>query len=125
MNHANGTQPLSSGAIIIRASRCLVANCTSSGDDMVALLGLSMAIYAADILWRRNRYDDRDLTDETHGGPFWYTAGVNWAGVIGKRSGARRAVCVRRAGFGGCVTPGRGCGGLGACPGRSSRRVIS
>jgi nucleobase:cation symporter-1, NCS1 family len=41
---------------------------------MVALLGPSMAIYAADILLRRNRYDGRDLSDETRAGPFWYTA---------------------------------------------------
>jgi NCS1 family nucleobase:cation symporter-1 len=37
---------------------------------MVALLGPSMAIYAADILLRRNRYDGRDLSDETRTGPF-------------------------------------------------------
>src|SRR5690349_17676169 len=30
---------------------------------------------------RHNRYDGRDLTDETRTGPFWYTAGVNWAGA--------------------------------------------
>ena len=48
---------------------------------MVALLGPSMAIYAADILLRRNRYDGRDLSDQTRTGPFWYTAGVNWAGA--------------------------------------------
>ena len=46
---------------------------------MVALLGPSMAIYAADILPRRNLYDGRDLSDQTRTGPFWYTAGVNWA----------------------------------------------
>jgi cytosine/uracil/thiamine/allantoin permease len=48
---------------------------------MVALLGPSMAIYAADIWLRRNRYDGRDLSDQTPAGPFWYTAGVNWAGA--------------------------------------------
>ena len=48
---------------------------------MVALLGPSMAIYAADILLRRNRYDGRDLSDQTRTGPFWYTAGVNWVGA--------------------------------------------
>jgi cytosine/uracil/thiamine/allantoin permease len=45
---------------------------------MVALLGPSMAIYATDILLRRNRYDGRDLSDQTRTGPFWYTGGVNW-----------------------------------------------
>lgn len=48
---------------------------------MVALMGPSIAIYATDILWRRNRYDGRDLTDESRGSAFWYTGGVNWAGV--------------------------------------------
>ncbi|MEU6660033.1 cytosine permease [Streptomyces sp. NPDC046821] len=49
---------------------------------MVALLGPSIAIYAVDILWRRNRYDGRELTDESRDSPFWYTGGVNWAGAI-------------------------------------------
>ncbi|RVU19898.1 nitrate reductase [Streptomyces antnestii] len=49
---------------------------------MVALLGPSIAIYATDILWRRNRYDGRQLTDESRGSPFWYSGGVNWAGAI-------------------------------------------
>ncbi|MBC3839658.1 nitrate reductase [Streptacidiphilus sp. 4-A2] len=48
---------------------------------MVALLGPSMAIYAADILWRRNRYDGHELSDESRGGPFWYRGGINWAGA--------------------------------------------
>jgi nucleobase:cation symporter-1, NCS1 family len=48
---------------------------------MVALLGPSLAIYATDILLRRNRYDGHALTDQTRTGPFWYTAGVNWAGA--------------------------------------------
>lgn len=47
----------------------------------MALLGPSMAIYAADICWCRNRYDGRDLTDQTRGGRSWYAAGVKWAGV--------------------------------------------
>jgi purine-cytosine permease-like protein len=48
---------------------------------MVALMGPSIAIYAPDILWRRNRYDGRELTDESRGSAFWYSGGVNWAGV--------------------------------------------
>ena len=48
----------------------------------MALPGPSMAIYAADILLRRNRYDGRDLSDQTCTGTFWYTAGVgNWVGA--------------------------------------------
>ncbi|PPK70433.1 cytosine permease [Actinokineospora auranticolor] len=48
---------------------------------MVAVLSPMMAIYASDVLLRRNRYDGHALSDESHGGPFWYTGGVNWAGV--------------------------------------------
>ncbi|MER5642726.1 cytosine permease [Kitasatospora sp. NPDC002227] len=48
---------------------------------MVALLGPSMAVYATDILRRRNRYDGPGLCDETPAGPFWYRSGINWAGV--------------------------------------------
>lgn len=44
---------------------------------MAALLGPSMAIYAANLLLRRNRDDGRDLSDETGTGPFWCTPGVN------------------------------------------------
>ncbi|MEU6658311.1 cytosine permease [Streptomyces sp. NPDC046821] len=48
---------------------------------MAALMGPAIAVYAADILWRRNRYDGHLLTDESRGGLYWYTGGVNWAGV--------------------------------------------
>jgi NCS1 family nucleobase:cation symporter-1 len=63
----------------------LVSNCWTPWPSMlqvmVALLGPSMAIYAADILLRRNRCDGRDLSDQTRTSPFWCTAGVNWADV--------------------------------------------
>jgi nucleobase:cation symporter-1, NCS1 family len=48
----------------------------------VALLGPALAIYAVDIILRKNRYDGPELHDETRGGPFWYSHGFNWAGVI-------------------------------------------
>jgi len=54
---------------------------------MAALLGPSVAIYAADILLRRNPYDGRDLSDQTRTGQFWYTADVNWAGATGPNRG--------------------------------------
>lgn len=47
----------------------------------VVLLGPSVAVYATDILIRRNRYDGPALTDESRDSPFWYLGGVNWAGV--------------------------------------------
>ncbi|MFE7706912.1 purine-cytosine permease family protein [Streptomyces sp. NPDC057486] len=61
----------------------------------VVLLGPSMAVYATDILLRRNRYDGPGLTDETPDSPFWFTAGVNWAGALALTAGtAAAALCV-------------------------------
>ncbi|MEU0851603.1 cytosine permease [Streptomyces flaveolus] len=61
----------------------------------VVLLGPAMAVYATDILLRRNRYDGVALMDETPGGPFWYTAGVNPAGALALAGGvAVAALCV-------------------------------
>lgn len=57
----------------------------------VVLLGPSTAVYAADILLRRNRYDGLELTDETPGSPYWYTAGVNRAGIAALLIGATAA----------------------------------
>ncbi|KDN86409.1 purine-cytosine permease family protein [Kitasatospora cheerisanensis] len=48
---------------------------------MVALTGPVMAVYATDVLWRRNRYHGPALTDETPGSPHWYFHGVNRAGA--------------------------------------------
>ncbi|WP_328379877.1 cytosine permease [Streptomyces sp. NBC_01020] len=61
----------------------------------VVLLGPSMAIYATDILLRRNRYDGLALTDEAPGSTFWYTGGVNWAGAGALVAGVvASALCV-------------------------------
>ncbi|MET9533516.1 cytosine permease [Streptomyces sp. NPDC006649] len=61
----------------------------------VVLLGPAMAIYATDILLRRNRYDGPTLMDETPGSPFWYTAGVSTAGALALAGGvAVAALCV-------------------------------
>ncbi|MFJ2096757.1 purine-cytosine permease family protein [Streptomyces anulatus] len=61
----------------------------------VVLLGPAMAVYATDILLRRNRYDGPTLMDETPGSHFWYTAGVNPAGAFALTGGvAAAALCV-------------------------------
>ncbi|QDQ15830.1 purine-cytosine permease family protein [Streptomyces spectabilis] len=61
----------------------------------VALLGPATAVYATDILLRRNRYDGPALMDETPAGPFWYTAGVNPAGALALVGGVTAAaLCV-------------------------------
>ncbi|MFI5647627.1 purine-cytosine permease family protein [Kitasatospora sp. NPDC051705] len=61
----------------------------------VVLLGPSTAVYAVDILLRRNRYDGRALGDESPGSAFWYRAGVNPAGALALGAGvACAALCV-------------------------------
>ncbi|MFB7516718.1 purine-cytosine permease family protein [Streptomyces sp. NPDC056144] len=61
---------------------------------IVVLTGPLMAVYATDIVLRRCRYDGRALSDETPGGPFWYTGGVNLAGALALLTGtASAALC--------------------------------
>ncbi|MEU0369540.1 cytosine permease [Streptomyces sp. NPDC006283] len=61
----------------------------------VVLLGPATAVYATDILLRRNRYDGLALTDETPGSPFWFAAGVNWSGALALTAGTTAAaLCV-------------------------------
>ncbi|GAA2689108.1 purine-cytosine permease family protein [Streptomyces lunalinharesii] len=59
----------------------------------VVLLGPTAAVYATDIVLRRNRYDGPALTDEGRGGPFWYTGGVNWAGATALAGGVAVSAC--------------------------------
>jgi len=61
----------------------------------VSLLGPSLAIFGADLLIRRNRYDGDGLLDETSASPFWFDGGVRWAGVIAQSLGTAAALlCV-------------------------------
>ncbi|MFI7329437.1 purine-cytosine permease family protein [Streptomyces rubiginosohelvolus] len=61
----------------------------------VVLLGPSAALYATDILLRRNRYDGPALTDESPGSRFWYTGGVHIPGALALTAGvAAAALCV-------------------------------
>ncbi|MEV4555872.1 cytosine permease [Kitasatospora sp. NPDC049285] len=63
---------------------------------MVALTGPVMAVYATDILLRRNRYQGRALTDETPASPYWYTGGVSWPGAAALAAGTlASALCLR------------------------------
>ncbi|QNS03144.1 purine-cytosine permease family protein [Streptomyces xanthii] len=54
----------------------------------VVLLGPSVAVYATDIVLRRNRYDGAALGDESRGGPYWFRGGVNWSGATALLLGA-------------------------------------
>ncbi|WP_336660435.1 purine-cytosine permease family protein [Leucobacter sp. USHLN153] len=47
----------------------------------------TMAVYAADIILRRNRYDGIELFDERPGAPFWYHAGYGWTGLTAAVAG--------------------------------------
>ncbi|MEU6118614.1 cytosine permease [Streptomyces sp. NPDC047117] len=77
----------------------------------VALLGPGMAVYATDIVLRRNRYDGRDLCDESPGSRYWYTAGVNRAGAAALvLATAAAALCVHTPLFTGPVA--RATGGM-------------
>jgi nucleobase:cation symporter-1, NCS1 family len=70
----------------------------------VSLLGPSLAIYGADIILKRNRYDGPALHDESPSSPFWYRNGVNWCGVTGQVVGTVLAVlCVNTTMFVGPV----------------------
>jgi len=54
-----------------------------------------MAVYAADVLLRRNRYDGPGLIDDTYTSPFWYRGGWNWAGLLGLLIGGfASALCI-------------------------------
>jgi purine-cytosine permease-like protein len=71
----------------------------------VALLGPSLAIYAADILLRRNRYDGLALNDERPGSKYWFSHGFNWAGVVALGAGTFVAVlCVNTPVFVGPIS---------------------
>jgi len=70
----------------------------------VSLLGPSLAIYGADIILRRNRYDGQALHDESPSSPFWYRNGVNWAGVTAQILGTGlAALCLNTTLFVGPV----------------------
>ncbi|QKW50982.1 purine-cytosine permease family protein [Streptomyces buecherae] len=57
----------------------------------VILTGPMMAVYATDIALRGCRYDGPALADETPGGPYWYSAGVNWRGALALTAGVSAA----------------------------------
>jgi purine-cytosine permease-like protein len=70
----------------------------------VAVLGPLVAIYATDIVLRRNRYDGPALNDETASSPQWYTAGFNIAGVVAMILGTASAgLCVHTTSWEGPV----------------------
>lgn len=91
----------------------------------VALLGPFAAIYGADILLRRNRYDGPALQDTSPSGPFWFHSGVNWSGVIALAAGAGAALlCVNTTLFVGPVASAIGGGDLSALTGTAVAALV-
>jgi nucleobase:cation symporter-1, NCS1 family len=71
----------------------------------VALLGPTIAIYATDIVLRRNRYDAMELNDLTPDGPFWFTRGWNIAGFSAIGLGTlAAALCVNTTPYQGPIS---------------------
>lgn len=58
----------------------------------VTILGPLIAIYAVDIWLRRNNYNGIALNDERRAGPFWYSHGFFWPGVVAQVVGTVLAV---------------------------------
>ncbi|NGO73005.1 purine-cytosine permease family protein, partial [Streptomyces boncukensis] len=90
---------LGAAAVSLTLYALLVSNFLDTVSNVlqltVVLLGPAMAIYATDIVLRRNRYDGPALTDESPGGVFWFRHGVNWAGAAAFALGATAAaLCV-------------------------------
>ncbi len=64
-------------------------------DLSVAVVGPNLAVYATDIVLRRNRYDGRALSDESSASPHWCTNGICWPGVVAQLGGTVAALlCV-------------------------------
>lgn len=62
----------------------------------VALLGPNLALYGADIVLRRNRYDGAALADDTRASRYWFAGGVNPAGAAAQTLGSAAAfACVQ------------------------------
>ncbi|MEU6744552.1 purine-cytosine permease family protein [Streptosporangium sandarakinum] len=66
---------------------------------VVVITGPCMAVYATDIILRRNRYDGVALHDQSRTGPFWYRGGVNWAGALATVLGAVAATLCASSSF--------------------------
>ncbi|MFF2573006.1 purine-cytosine permease family protein [Streptomyces sp. NPDC058084] len=74
---------------------------------VVIVTGPCMAVYATDVLLRRNRYDGLALHDQRRTGPYWYRGGVNTAGALATLVGATAAaLCASSTFWAGSVSAG-------------------
>lgn len=72
---------------------------TSSVSVMLQLVVVAsaplIAVYAADVIARRNDYDGFGLLDDSSTSPFWFRRGWNWAGLLALLiGGASSALCI-------------------------------
>ncbi|GHH84114.1 allantoin permease [Kitasatospora indigofera] len=76
---------------------------------VVVVTGPCMAVYATDIVLRRNRYDGEQLHDQSRTSPYWYRAGVNRAGVLATLGGASAAtLCASSSSWAGPLSSAMG-----------------
>jgi len=70
------------GAWLVFAAPSFLDTLNAALELSVTVLGPLVAIYAVDILLRRNRYDGVALNDETRASDFWYSRGYFAPGVV-------------------------------------------
>ncbi|MFJ4264328.1 purine-cytosine permease family protein [Paenarthrobacter nicotinovorans] len=58
---------------------------------LVLISGPTMAVFATDVILRRNRYNGPELFDEKPGSPFWYSGGWHLPGILAVILGASAA----------------------------------
>ncbi|MDI2034905.1 purine-cytosine permease family protein [Paenarthrobacter nitroguajacolicus] len=58
---------------------------------LVLISGPTMAVFATDVILRRNRYSGAELFDEDPGSPFWYNGGWHVPGLLAVVLGAASA----------------------------------
>lgn len=62
---------------------------------LVIVSAPTMAVFVADVVLRRNRYDGGALFDEERGGPFWYSRGWSIPGTVAVLAGGiATALCL-------------------------------
>ena len=80
-DHGGRSRPCRAGWFVFLAPSFL-DTLNASLELSVTVLGPLVAVYAVDILLRRNRYDGVALSDERRTSPFWYSGGWFWPGTI-------------------------------------------
>ncbi|CAA9272942.1 MAG: Cytosine/purine/uracil/thiamine/allantoin permease family protein [uncultured Corynebacteriales bacterium] len=91
----------------------------------VAVLGPLVAVYATDIVLRRNRYDGPALTDESPSSPHWYTSGFGLPGIAALLLGVVSAgLCVSTTSWQGPVAAALGGADLSVLVGPAVAAIV-